>query len=166
MGKKQSPTRAARRAAALAAKQQGEQLERALQAVPDPAPAPARAPKPRAAKPPEKPQLNFLLPPGGRMGGRLMPKRKSVNMDGPMNAHVLDFQAQYQGMRYKVQNASIALWRVLLEEIYQNRLAAEAEEARTGVPVVPEVGPFQRAFEEQLDRMDAEASGALFEEGA
>jgi hypothetical protein len=160
MGKKQSPARAARRAAAQAAArtEQEQPPERVLQAVPDPTPEP----EPSA---PSKPQLNFMLAPGGRMGTRLSVVTKaSVKFTGPMKAHLGAFQAEYQGHRYKVQNGSVALWRALLEERHQMILEAEAEEARTGVPVEPRMGPIQQAFEEQLDRMAAEESGDVFDE--
>jgi hypothetical protein len=127
--------------------------ERPLKAVPKPeSTAPARE------------EINFLLPPGGLMGGNMIEKKKSVIFPGPLNAHVVQFQAAYQGQRYKVQNATLALWRVLLEERHQMVQEALAEQARTGVPCMPRTGPFQQAFEKQLDRMDAEASGDIFDE--
>jgi hypothetical protein len=162
-----SDSRRARREAALAAQQgpapeqaeEGQEppVERPLKAVPAPPPEPPAVPKPA--------KLNFLLPPSGLMGTRLsVETKKSVKVPGPLNAHLIAFQSEFQGPRYKVQNGSIALWRALLQERHQMVQEALAEQARTGTPVTPRMGPVQRAFEEQLDLMAAEKSGDIFDD--
>lgn len=132
--------------------------ERPLQAVPDP----EFAPEPDE---PDEDEINFLLPPGGMMGGRTALLKKTLNVPGPLNAHLLLFQARYQGQRYKVQNGSLALWRMLLREEAEMRAEALRLQHKTGVPAEPRKGPVMRRFEDELDRMDAEASGDIFNEG-
>jgi len=129
--------------------------ERQLQAVPDL----AAEPEPE----PEDDGINFLLPPGGMMGGRTAPLKKTLIVPGPLNAHLLTFQARYQGKQYKVQNGTLALWRILLRE--EAEMAAEARrlQEETGVPVEPRKGPVMRRFEEELERMAAEESGEIFD---
>lgn len=134
----------------LAKKAAEEQL---LRAVPDPAP-----------EPPAEDEVNFLLPPGGMMGGRSVPLKKSLIVPAPLNAHLLMFQARYQGRRYKVGNGSLALWRVLLREEHEMVERAKREAKKTGLPPDPEPGPLMRRWLDELDRMDAEESGDIFDE--
>lgn len=127
--------------------------ERALQAVPDPEPEPDESG-------PE--EINFLVPPGGMMGGRTAPLKKTLNVPGPLNAHLLLFQARYQGQQYKVQNGSLALWRVLLREEHEMAEEARRLSEETGLPADPRKGPVMRRFEQELERMAAEESGSIF----
>lgn len=135
-----------------------ETPERTLKAVPEPKPDP----EPVAAAD-EHEEINFMLPPGGMMGGRMFVKPKTVKVDGPLNAHLLLFQARYQGQRYKFQNGTKALWRMLLREEGEMQAEARRLEKESGVPAVPRKGPLMRQFEKELDLMDAEASGEIFD---
>jgi hypothetical protein len=125
---------------------------------------PAAKPSPAPPVPVEDEEINFMLPPGGLMGGSTVPKPKTVKVDAPLNAHLLTFQARYQGQRYKFQNGTIALWRVLLREEAEMAAEARREQRRTGVPEMPRKGPLMRRFEEELDQMMFEASGDIFDD--
>jgi hypothetical protein len=165
MGKRMSDSRRARREAALAVKAAGQVQpeqppERPLKAVPEP---PAERPRQPAGEP-ETEEINFLLPPGMMMGGRMIPRKKTVITEGPMDAHLSMFQGRYQGQRYKFQNGTIALWRVLLREEHEMVEEARRLQRQTGVPAEPRKGPVMRRFEEELDRMAAEESGDIFDE--
>lgn len=129
--------------------------DRQLQAVPD---LPA-APEPE----PEDDGINFLLPPDAMMGGKMIDKKKTLIVPGPLNAHLLMFQARYQGQQYKVQNGTLALWRMLLREEAEMRAEARRLQEETGLPADPRKGPVMRRFEQELERMAAEESGSAFE---
>jgi hypothetical protein len=112
----------------------------------------------------ENEEINFMLPPGGMMGGNMFDKPKTVKVDGPLNAHVLQFQARYQKQRYKFSRGTIALWRMLLREEWEMQAEARRLEKETGVPAMPRKGLLMSRFEQELDRMDAEASGDIFDD--
>ncbi|MGA5598487.1 hypothetical protein ACPCSE_30055 [Streptomyces cellulosae] len=134
-----------------------EQKKRAAQQ----APAPQARPEPAQAD-----EVNFLLPPDGLMmsGGRTAPFKKTLIVPAPLNAHLQRFQSRHGGDRYKVQSGSLALWRVLLREEQAAVQAALQESARTGLPPEPKWGPVMQAFLAELDLMDREASGDIFED--
>lgn len=138
-------------AARLEAKRADE--ERPLQTVPE-----------REPEPPSD-EVNFMLPPGGMMGGnRSVPLKKTLIVPAPLNAHLLMFQVFHQGNQYKVQNGSLALWRMLLREEHEMVEEARRLAKETGLPADPRRGPVMRRFEQELKRMAAEESGDIFDE--
>lgn len=142
--------------------EQAKRVAREAAASPQPAPQAAPAP-PKAVQEPFE-EINFMLPPGGMMGGTLYPKPKTVKVDGPLNAHILMFQARHQGRQHKFQNATKGLWRALLREEDAMMQEAKALQHRTGVPSLPRKGPLLRALERELEQMRAEESGDIFDD--
>lgn len=121
-----------------------------LQAVPE---------KETSAAVPERdwPEINFHVAPGATLSrplGKIPPKtNKTVKVDGPFQAHLLGWKSVNH---VDWQEATIALWRVLLREDYETRQAAEVETRRTGLPGLVEPGPLTQMLAEELKRMDEE----------
>lgn len=139
--------------------QKGRQA--ALQAAPGAAPA-------KVSAVPEPEEINFMLVPGGLLRPEDAPplgeKPKTVRVPGPLNAHVVYFQARHGAKRFSFVKVALAMWRLLLREEHAAMEAARREQAVTGVPAQPKMGPLYKALRDELELMRREESGEIFDE--
>ncbi|MFD8650662.1 hypothetical protein [Streptomyces mirabilis] len=123
---------------------------------------------PFTAAEPEPEEINFMLTPGGLLRPEGAPplseKPKTVRVPGPMNEHVVYFQARHGSKRFSFVKVCLALWRVLLREEHEALEAARREAAATGVPAQPVMGPIYRALRDELELMRREDTGEIFDD--
>jgi hypothetical protein len=127
-------------------------------------------PEIQAARGWEMPEINFMLTPGGMLrpdgAPPLVQKAKTVRVPGPLNAHILMFQARHGGDRYfSFEKTAMAMWRLLMSEEHAANELALWTARQTGVPAQPVMGPLYRKVLAELEEMRREDSGEIFDEG-
>lgn len=131
--------------------------QRPLTPVADPAAEPPAPPAPAAPAAREE-EVDFTLPPGGSVpGARTAPLKKTLIVPSALNGHLLWFQSRHQGQEHKVQNGTLALWRVLLREEHEMVAEARRLSEQTGRPAEPRQGPVLRRYLAELERMADES---------
>jgi hypothetical protein len=110
--------------------------------------------------------LDFMVPPGGLLaaeGEVFSAPPKTVPLGPALEAHWQAFAARRSSLKMFTKTVR-ALLRVLLREEHAMMEEARAESQRTGVPVRPKMGPLMEAVVAERRLIQAEASGAVFDE--
>ena len=147
-----SNTRAARRAAAAQSNTAAPGRSAALQTVA----------APERQTPPDIPEINFEAMPGPLLGTGLLGKRglhkkaKSLRIPATLDAHIAGFLSHEPHVSF--QDATEALWRVMLRAEHEVRERAMAVHRQTGLPVQITHSQIYQLLDQELVEMKAEAS--------